>query len=205
MEDRERTKLLFGPYRPPRLRKGDRAACLFKDCDVVVTGWTDARISWPRCRPLDVPRSHPSLLVDDELARAIQHESAAALTHWWGVSDGVVTRWRAAFGVGRVNCEGTHRRMRAASEAGTARTRGRRLPPEAVERRRQTALGLDLARHLRPGCNYGPWWSRAELALLGKLPDDVVAARIGRTPDAVRCKRQKLRVPNPCDRRRRRG
>jgi hypothetical protein len=72
MKDRDRTKLLFGPYQAPRLRKGDRATCLFKDTDVVDTGWTDARISWPRCRPLDVPRSHPSLLVDDELARAIR-------------------------------------------------------------------------------------------------------------------------------------
>jgi hypothetical protein len=79
MKAGDRTKLLFGPYKVPALKRGDRATCLFKDCDVVVTGWTDARISWPRCRPLDVPRSHPSLLVDEELARAIRHESAGAM------------------------------------------------------------------------------------------------------------------------------
>jgi hypothetical protein len=50
VKDRERVKLLFGPYQAPRLRKGERAACLFRDCDVIVTGWTDVRISWPRCR-----------------------------------------------------------------------------------------------------------------------------------------------------------
>jgi hypothetical protein len=94
MRPHERTKLLFGPYQTPALKRGNRATCLFRDCDVVVTGWTDARISWPRCRPRDVPRSHPSLLVDDELARAIRHESAAAIRHWWGVSVGVVWRWR---------------------------------------------------------------------------------------------------------------
>ncbi|HZY89153.1 MAG TPA: hypothetical protein VFE78_30300, partial [Gemmataceae bacterium] len=77
MHPRDRAKLLFGPYASPRLRRGDRAACLYKDCDVVVTGWTDARTPWPRCRPLDVPKSRPSLLVDEELARAIRHESAA--------------------------------------------------------------------------------------------------------------------------------
>jgi hypothetical protein len=60
------------------LRRGDRAACLYRDCDVVVTGWTDARIPWPRCRPLDVPRSRPALLVDEELARAICKSSTAA-------------------------------------------------------------------------------------------------------------------------------
>jgi hypothetical protein len=43
----DRLKLLHGPYRAPRLRVGDRATCLFRDCLVVVTGWTDAPISWP--------------------------------------------------------------------------------------------------------------------------------------------------------------
>ena len=59
-----------------------REALLYRDTDVVVTGWTDARIPRPRCRPLDVPRTHPSLLVDDELARAVRQESAAAVRYW---------------------------------------------------------------------------------------------------------------------------
>jgi len=202
MKDRERVKLLFGPYRPPRLRRGDRATCLFKDCDVVVTGWTDARISWPRCLPQGT-KGHPSLLVDEELARAIRHESAAAIRFWWGVSVGVVWSWRKALGTDRKNCEGTRRRMRAASELGAAQVRGKPLPPEQVERRRRTAVELDLGRFLRPGCNYRPWWTGHEVALLGKLPDEEVAARIGRTPNAVRVKRKKLGVPNPQDRRRR--
>jgi hypothetical protein len=61
-----------------------------------VTSWTDAPISWPRCWPVDVPRSHPSLLVNEELARAIHSESAAAVGYWWGVGEGVVSRWRKA-------------------------------------------------------------------------------------------------------------
>jgi hypothetical protein len=48
----DRVKLLHGPYQAPRLHVGERAACLFKDCDVVVTGWTDARITWPLCLPV---------------------------------------------------------------------------------------------------------------------------------------------------------
>ena len=87
-------ELLFGPYRAPALRVGDRALCLYKDCLVKVTSWTDAPLSWPRCRPVDVPKSHPSLLVDEELARAVRHESAAALRYWWGVSALVVWKWR---------------------------------------------------------------------------------------------------------------
>jgi hypothetical protein len=49
----------------------------------------------------------------------------------------------------------------------------------------------------------GASWTRRELALLGKLPDEEVAARVGRTPNAVRIKREKLGIPNPVDRRRR--
>src|SRR5271167_1560045 len=94
----DRTRLLHGPYQAPRLHVGDRTVCLFKDCDVAVTGWTDAPISWPRCLPVG-STGHPGLLVDDELARAVRMESAAAIRHWWGVSVCVVWRWRKALGV----------------------------------------------------------------------------------------------------------
>jgi hypothetical protein len=77
---------------------------------VIVTSWTDARISWPRYRPLDLPRSHPFLLVDEELARAIRHESAAAAQFWWGTSAQVVKRWSKALSVTRTNNEGSRRR-----------------------------------------------------------------------------------------------
>jgi hypothetical protein len=123
MRQSDRVKLLHGPYRPPSLRVGDRATCLFRDCDVIVTGWTDARISWPRCRPLHVLRSHPSLLVDDELARAIRSESATALRYWWGASVGVIWRWRKALGVGLLDNPGTHRLIRAAAQMGGDRVR----------------------------------------------------------------------------------
>ena len=156
MNARDRTRLLFGPYRQPGLRKGDQAFCLYQGADVV-TGWTDAPVSWPRCRPLAVPRSHPSLLVDGELARAVRHESAAALRRWWGVSDGVVHRWRKAFGVSRTNCPGSQRLIRDASEQGAAKVRGKPLRPEQVEQRRRTARELNLGKYLRPGYNLGPW------------------------------------------------
>ena len=43
-------QLHHGPYHPPALRRGDRATCLLRDGDVVIAGWSDARIPWPRCR-----------------------------------------------------------------------------------------------------------------------------------------------------------
>jgi len=87
MTDRERIRLLFGPYEAPPLRRGERAFCLFRDAPVIVTNWTDAPISWPRCRVLaDYKGGGSGLLVDEELARAVCHESAAAIIFRWGAS-----------------------------------------------------------------------------------------------------------------------
>jgi hypothetical protein len=67
---------------------------------------------------VDVLRSHPPLLVDDELARAIRSESALALRYWWGVRVGVVARWRKAFGVERMDSPGSAHLIQAAAEKG---------------------------------------------------------------------------------------
>jgi transcriptional regulator with XRE-family HTH domain len=98
MTDCERFKLLFRLYKAPPLKRGDRAACLFRDTLVVVTSWTDARIPWPRCRALDSTGGGSGLLVDEELARAVRHESAAALMWWWRAS---ARRMPLAEGAGR--------------------------------------------------------------------------------------------------------
>jgi hypothetical protein len=170
---------------------------------VVVTSWTDARIPWPRCRALDGPGGGSGLLIDEELARAVRHESVAALMHWWGACKGAVVRWRKALGVWRMDSEGSRRLIQAAAQAGAAVVRGQPLPPEQVEVRRRNALAHNLAQYLRTGY-HGPWWTPEELALLGTLPDEVVAAQIGRTPGAVRSKPTARGIPSACDRRRRR-
>jgi hypothetical protein len=142
MTDRDRLKLLFGPYQAPPLKRGDRTHCLFRDGLVVVTGWTNAPIPWPRCRALDSPGGGSGLLVDEELARAVRHESAAAVMFWWGSSMGAVCRWRKALGVTRTGNEGTAHLVQVASELGAAELRGKELPPEQVKRRRRTAEEL---------------------------------------------------------------
>jgi hypothetical protein len=53
VNDRERVKLLFGPYQAPPLSRGDRVTCLFRDCLVIITGWSAGPIPWLRCRALD--------------------------------------------------------------------------------------------------------------------------------------------------------
>jgi hypothetical protein len=189
----ERVRLLFGPYEPPPLKRGDWAVCLLRGCDVIVTGWTDAPVPWPRCRCLDGHGGGSGLLVEEELARAVMHEAAAAVMHWWGVSAGAVWRWRKVLGVGRMGSEGSRRLIQAAAERGAAVVRGRELPPEQVELRRANAIKNRQGRFLWTGY-HGPRWTAEELALLGVLPDDVVAVRIGRTANAVRIMRGRLMI-----------
>ena len=75
----ELTKLLFGPYYPPRLHVGDKATCLLRDGDVIITSWTAARIPWPRCRAIGKRGGGFGLLLDEELARAV-HRALVNLT-----------------------------------------------------------------------------------------------------------------------------
>jgi hypothetical protein len=187
-------RLLHGPYRPPRLHVGDRADCLIRG-DVVVTSWTDARISRPRCRRLE-GKGHPALLVDDELARAVRTESAAAMRFWWGVSIGVVTRWRKALEVTRTNNPRTHQLMLEACRAGAEGIKAREWTDEERAAKRRLAKKLKLARYIKPGY-HGPLWTEEQKRLLGTLPDAEVARRTGRTMEAVRIKREKMGLPNP--------
>jgi hypothetical protein len=192
----DRVRLLYGRYRTANLRRGDRAFCLDLDCTVVITGLRDAPIAWPLCRPLDNRMGQPTLLLADDLARAVRNESAAAVMYWWRVSPGVVWRWRKALEVSRTNNRGTRRLIRAASECGASKQRGVPLSVDEVERRRRTAIELDLGRNLRAE-NHPHHWAEDEVALLGVRPDGEVARLTGRNTDAVRQKREKLGLANP--------
>jgi hypothetical protein len=193
VRERERTRLLHGPYRSPSLRVGERATCLFKDGDVTVTSWTDARIPWPRSKRLQ-GKGRPSLLVDEELARAIRSESAAALRFWWGVGEKLVWKWRRALGVGRTDNPGSARLIRAASQKGADEMKRKDWPAQARQQRRERAVVGNYAALLQPGY-HGPRWTRGQLVLLGTDADKVIAARIGKSRDAVRAQRVRRKIP----------
>src|SRR5262245_38352806 len=140
MTDADRCRLLFGPYQAPALKKGDRTYCLARDCDVVITGWSNALIPWPRCRALGTHGGGSGLLVDEELARAIRHESATALKQWWGASTDTVWWWRKQLGVSRTDNEGSRRLTRWAARQGAYATQTREFTDEECEQKRRKAI-----------------------------------------------------------------
>jgi hypothetical protein len=130
----------------------------------------------------------------------VRCESARALCSWWGITAETAWRWRQALGVARLN-EGSRLLLAQTAAERGRKLRGRKLPPEACERRLRTARELNLGQYLRPGAPPELRWTADELALLGTLPDEALAAKLGRPVNAVRIKRTRLGIASACDRR----
>ena len=79
--------------------------------------------------------------------------------------------------------------------------RGKKLPPGRVEQCRRRALEEDLARYLRQ--DHELRWKPEEIALVGTMPDEEVAGKVGRSVKAVTVARLKRGIPAAVDRRRR--
>jgi NUMOD3 motif len=101
MREKERFRLLFGPYQAPAFEYGQTMFCEHRG-EVVVDGLSGGPIPWPMQR---VGGARCLILMGD-LVRAVRRESAQAVAHWWGVSMSLVWRWRRALGVELCN-EGT--------------------------------------------------------------------------------------------------
>jgi hypothetical protein len=194
----ERFRLLHGPYTAPAVRRGGRLNCLVRDCEVVVTSWTDARLPWPRGYPSagSGPRGS-GLVVEGELARAVCCESAAAIGYWWGVSKNTVTKYRQALGVTLKNNESTYRLLQA--NAALAREVAYQVGISEDERTRRSKRMYRLQLWRMPRrVGFGRAWAPEEVALLGTLPDPEVARRTGRTAGSVHGKRRDLQIPPFC-------
>ena len=107
MPEPERLLLLHGPYRPPRVRRGDKLFCEVRGT-VTVGGYSDAPIPWPRVKK----GGNPCLILCGDLARAVLSESNVAVCYHFGVSTHTVSKRCKALGVPEQN-EGTLRRQHA--------------------------------------------------------------------------------------------
>jgi hypothetical protein len=191
---------LIGTYTPPSARKGERVTCLYRDCECVVTGFHDGRIPWPRVRVRGA-RGGAGLWINDDLKRAILTESAKALMYWFGVGCNAVCNWRRAFEVkGKFGTVGSKRANHAAAFAGGKAMKEKDWTDEEPDAKAETAKRYGT----KPGARWTPatgGWTTKEVTLLGTDQDEVIAERIGRTVEAVRCKRSLLKIPTFRDRR----
>ena len=131
-------------------------------------------------------------MVDEELVRAICCESSLAIQYWFGVGGKAVWKWRKQFGVEKLN-EGSKRLRVNLNQKYAADLRGKKLPPNLIEKWRKAAIEFNKGEYLKHGY-HGPWWTQLEIDLLGKLPDDEIAKMIGRTASGVRQKRIALGI-----------
>jgi hypothetical protein len=98
MLDSERYRLLYGPYKPPKCRLGEKLFCEYRDREVRVKRITDAPIQWPAAR-----RSYRQApIVCGDLVRAIRTESEIAVAYHWGVRYFTFWKWRQALDVPRM-------------------------------------------------------------------------------------------------------
>ena len=121
MIDSERYKLLYGPYKVPKCKLGDKLLCEYRDREVTVKGMTDALIQWPCVRK---GKRH-SPIVCGELVRAIRTESEMAVAHHWGVRYETVWKWRQALNVPRMTNGSRRLRIEYAVEQLTPEVRAK--------------------------------------------------------------------------------
>jgi transcriptional regulator with XRE-family HTH domain len=186
--------LLHGPYRASQPRRNGRlrGACrgvlhCWRNGPVLVSGYTNARISWPLGRPEGAALKSTMVLCGD-LVRALRCESNLAVQHWWGVSHATVSKWRKALNVPQFN-EGT----RILRKSVALRVR----PATAVGRAygNTIAARAKAAKTLRATGRYGNpprRWSDREVALFGTMSDATLAKRLRCNSRTLGIKRRQL-------------
>jgi hypothetical protein len=164
-----------GTYDPPAVRIGQRVFCRVRHKWCRITSFTDAPISWPRGQPLK-QKGGGGVVVDATLERAIRTESAESLEHFFGVTGGVVWRWRKAFGILRAGTPGSAARIAGASAKGAAAMKSKEWTVEELDRKSKLSKRLGL----KPACRWAVGgWTDEQRALLGTDDDEVIAARVG--------------------------
>jgi len=190
--------VLLDTYNPPAVRAGQHLFCRVRDKWCRVTSFTDAPISWPRGQPIK-QRGGGGVVVNATLERAIRTESAESLRYFFGVTVGVVWRWRKAFGIPRAGTPGSAARIAESSAKGAAGMKAKKWTDEELDAKAKLFKQLGKkppARWVADG------WTDEERALLGTDDDEVIAARVARSEGAVRKQRTLRKIPVFRDKRR---
>jgi hypothetical protein len=118
------------------VRLGRALTCESRDDDVIVVGYSDARIPWPVGQRRG--RGDRALVVYGRLADTVRRESNQVVGFWFGVTPQTVSKWKKALDVPRANA-GTHRlhhdvALEPGVAAGREKARAKSGDPERRER-----------------------------------------------------------------------
>src|SRR5437867_5270266 len=91
LKPEQRYKLLYGPYEPPLVKRGFLVDAVRGK--VRFGSFTNALIPWPKASRSGKSGGGGFVLCGD-LLRAVEKESAPAISHHWGVSTSTVGNWR---------------------------------------------------------------------------------------------------------------
>lgn len=164
-----------GPYFPPRVAVGDEIECA-RFGIVPVVSWSQAPLPWPQCRVRRGGRA--SMILCGDLIRAVEEESATAVALAWGVCSMTVCEWRKILEVESINV-GTSARLTVLTPY--AITEEQNLKGRAINRNipaRVRAGKMEKGRAER-GTVLKRQWTPAEIAQMGVLSDEAIAAQIG--------------------------
>lgn len=161
--------LLKGPYASPNVCIGDAVTCAIRG-RVEVRAWHDkGSIAIPLG---GVKGTRWSMVVSNDLLKALHVESSLAICFYWHISEPTVARWRRSLGI---DSRATESFLKTMSQVGTVNGRAEGV----AERLRKM--------NTRP-------WSAEELALLSKFSTAEVAALTERSREAVEHARARHRV-----------
>jgi len=219
----EKTRLLFGPYHPPKLKRGGYLICALRG-KVKTYAWSRGLIPWPLV-------ARGGFIFCGDLETAIRKESVSAVAHWWGVRGETVSCWRRLLEVPRMTA-GTQslfhekgkefatpewsRKMVALARRPKARAKialsrmGKPMHPRTQKALLKAAkhpksehfkqlMRRNIIRRIRQGAipfvKPEQLWTRQEIQKLGRCPDQEVAVVLKRSLNAVRLKRRRLGIP----------
>lgn len=185
MKPEAQIELLHGPYAAPSVQVGQELECTVRG-KLTVRRFSQGLLAWPMGHPGGQDGGRHSHIVCGDLVQAIRCESSRAVQHWWGVSEAVVTRWRAALGV-EANPEGT-RRLRSQQAAGS-------YPAERLAGLWAKTLSRQQQKQEQPAPSS---WPAEEEALLGTMPDALVGEKLGRAASVVRTYRKMKGITPYC-------
>jgi DNA-binding Xre family transcriptional regulator len=182
-----RFDLQYGPYHPPRVRRGGKLFCEHYGT-VKVVKFSDGPIPWPLYCPTG--RGGRAFVLCGDLVRAIRHEAAGAVALAWGVWPNTIVRWRKILGVKQYNT-GTQNLF--------LKYQGKALTPEmsVIARTFRTVRQeTEWARQRREqGLTRQRVWTPEEDLMLGTMSDTELARRLQCAVSTVARRRRDRHIP----------